>query len=95
MEALPIIGMPSRKPRHKGRFPWQRLALSAIALVTMVGTWRWATYHLYSLPEHSLASFEKFTLALMRNSTVVVSFFISGKMVSDIWTMRKSSDEAP
>lgn len=72
---------PVKLSKNKDRFPWQRLSLSLLGIVILVGMWRWATYHLYSLPDHSIAAFTSLTNNTVYAIAALVIFFVTGRLV--------------
>lgn len=70
----------SRK-RDRERFPWQRLTLSLLGISVLIGTWRWATYHYYSLPVHSIAGFTSNTNNTQYVIGALVIFFVTGRLI--------------
>lgn len=72
------------------RVPWQRLALSLLGIAILAGMWRWATFHLYALPEHSISAYTSLTNNTIYAIASIVVFFISGKMLFD-WKNQSTS----
>ncbi len=64
-------------------FPYQRLTLSILGISILVIMWRWATFHLYSIPEHSITAFTSVTNHTVYSISAIVVFMITGKLVWD------------
>lgn len=62
---------------------WQRLALSSLGIAIIAGMWRWAVFHLYALPEHSLVAFSSLTNNAFYTISAIVIFMVTGKLVYD------------
>ncbi len=62
---------------------WQRLALSMFGILIVVGNWRWATYHLYSMPETSVAAYQSITNNSFYVVGAIVVFMVTGKLIYD------------
>lgn len=69
---------------------WQRLVLSVLGIGIVVGMWRWATFHLYTLPEHSITSFTSITNNTLYTIASLVLFFVTGKIFFD-WKNQTAS----
>lgn len=67
----------------KDRVPWQRITLSVTGILIIVGMWRWAVFHLYVLPDHSIVAFTSLTNNSMYVIAALVIFFVTGKLVYD------------
>lgn len=67
----------------KPRTPWQRFVLSITGVGMIAGMWRWATFHLYTLPPAALAAFTSFTNNAMYVIAAIVIFMVTGKLVYD------------
>ncbi len=68
-------------PAGKERVPWQRMVLSLIGIAIIVGMWRWNTYHLYSLPEHSITAFTSISNNASYVIAAIVIFMVTGRLV--------------
>ena len=75
----------------KHRKPWQRTALSVLGIAIVAGMWRWATYHLYSLPSAALAPFTSITNNSFYVIGSIVVFMVTGRLVYE-WKNKISSD---
>lgn len=73
----------TRHIRKSDRLPWQRMTLSCIGLLIIVGIWQWATWHLYSLPEHAITAFNSITNNSFYVIGAIVVFMVTGKLVYD------------
>lgn len=80
----------SSRLHKEERVPWQRLALSLLGITILAGIWRWAVWHLYALPEHSISAYASITNNTMYAVATIVVFFISGKMLFD-WKNQTTS----
>ena len=80
-----------RNKRGKERTPWQRIALSLIGIVIILAQWRWATYHLYALPEHSITAFTSISNNAAYVIGALVVFFVTGRLVYE-WKNQTVSD---
>lgn len=69
--------------RAKERMPWQRLVLSVLAVTIILLKWKWAVWHLYSLPPESYAAFTSSNTNSDYAIAAIVIFMISGKMIYD------------
>lgn len=49
-----------QEPFHRSKF-----LLGIVAIGLIVGCWRWAVFHLYSLPETSIAAFQSITSQML------------------------------
>lgn len=67
----------------KNRKPWQRFTLSIAGVAIVAGMWRWAIFHLYTLPEHSLPAFTSLTTNCFYVIGAIVIFMVTGKLVYD------------
>ena len=62
----------TQEPFYRSKF---LLGITAIALI--VGAWRWAVFHLYSLPTESLAAFQAITSQMLW-AVCVIALTIAG-----------------
>jgi len=69
--------------RMGDRMPWQRMTLTFIGIVIIVGIWQWAVWHLYSLPVGAYSSFTTITVNCDYTISALVIFFVTGKLVYD------------
>ena len=76
----------------KNRTPWQRMALSLLGILIIVGMWRWSVMHLYALPVASLAAFTTLTTNAFYTISSIVVFMVTGKVIMD-WKMNTQSVE--
>ena len=60
---------------------WQRMALSLAGVLILAGMWRWSVYHLYTLPEHSIAAFVSLTTNDSYVIGAIVIFMVTGRLV--------------
>lgn len=65
------------------RSPWQRLALSIVGIGVLAGMWRWAVFHLYALPEHSIGAFASLTANTEYTISAIVIFMVTGRLIYD------------
>jgi hypothetical protein len=65
------------------QIPWQRIALSVVGISVVMFTWRWATFHLYTLPVTSITAFTSITNNTLYTVAVLVVFFVTGKVFFD------------
>lgn len=79
------------KNGNGSHFPWQRLALSLLGISILVAIWRWATWHLYSLPEHSISAFASLTNNTVYAIAALVIFFVTGRLVYE-WKNQTTSE---
>ena len=79
----PVRVQKSGGRKQADRIPWQRLFLSLTGLAIIAGMWRWATYHLYSLPEPTLVAFASITNNAFYVIAAIVVFMVTGKLVYD------------
>ncbi len=77
----------SRRPP----FPWTRLIVCAIAVAMVELQWRWAVYHLYSLPKEAYGPFQAITVNAMYVVGAIAIFLISGKLIYD-WKNSTASE---
>ena len=77
--------------------PWQRLTLSLLGVLVICAVWRWAVWHLYTLPEHSVDAFAKITVATMQWIAGIVIFMVTGRLVYEwaarLWMREKDEEE--
>jgi len=78
------------RQRGKERLPWQRMALSCLGITIVLLMWRWAVWHLYSLPEHSMTSFTSFTNNAFYVIGAIVVFMVTGRLVYE-WKNQTAS----
>lgn len=69
---------------------WQRLTLSLVGIVIIAAMWRWGVYHLYHLPEHSIAAFVSLTTNAFYTTSAIVIFMVTGRLIYD-WKNTTSS----
>lgn len=67
----------------KRKAPWTRICLSVGGILVILAVWRWATQHLYTLPEASLAGYVSITNNCFYTVSAIVIFCVSGKMLWD------------
>jgi len=78
------VGLQKVKKERKDKpVPWQRLFLSLTGLSIIVGMWRWAVYHLYSIPDHSVVAFTSITNNAFYVIGAIVVFMVTGKLIYD------------
>lgn len=65
------------------RTPWQRLALSLVAIAIIYFGWERATNHLYALPQQSISAFNSITNNAFYVIGALCIFFVSGKLIYD------------
>ena len=65
------------------RRTWQRLTLSLFGIVIVAAMWRWATFHLYALPQYSIAAFTSITNNASYVIGAIVIFMVTGRLVYD------------
>lgn len=63
------------------RVPWQRLSLSLLGISVVAGMWRWAIFHLYTLPDHSISSFNSITNNAFYVIGAIIIFMVSGRLI--------------
>lgn len=83
------VGRPDDNERK--RVPWQRLALSLIGITIIIFLWRWATFHLYTLPPTSIVAFTSITVSTMYSVAFLVAFFVTGQAWTASWTNATSA----
>lgn len=54
------------EPFHRSKF-----LLALIAILFVVGSWRWAIFHLYSVPEPAIPAFQAITTQMMWAVTAI------------------------
>jgi len=62
---------------------WHRMTLSLLGIIIIVLCWRWATAHLYTLPEVALAPFQSITNNAFYVVGAIVIFMVTGRLVYD------------
>jgi len=67
--------------RGKSHVPWQRLTLSIVGIIIVVAVWQLATWHLYSLPDHSITAFNSMTNNAFYVIGALVIFFVTGRLI--------------
>lgn len=63
--------------------PWQRILVSVFGIAVVMLQWRWATFHLYTLPVTSITAFTSITNNSLYAVTILVVFFVTGKVFFD------------
>lgn len=59
------------------------MALSLIGVAIIAAMWRWATFHLYVLPEHSITAFTSITNNASYVIGAIVVFMVTGRLIYD------------
>src|SRR5437016_190082 len=86
VESAVLSGIPKSRSNRR---PWQRMALSLLGIVIVAIMWRWATLHLYALPQAALAAFTSITNNSFYVIGAIVIFMVTGKLIYD-WKSRSS-----
>lgn len=64
--------------------PWQRMLVSMLGVLIIMGVWRLAVMHLYSLPSaESITAFTSITNNCLYTIAALVVFFVTNKLVFD------------
>lgn len=76
-----FVSHPRPQKADKNRKPWQRMALSSFGIGIVAAMWRWGVYHLYSLPEHSIAAYASMTNNAAYVIGAIVIFMVTGRLI--------------